>query len=290
MSNRIAIMTDSNSGITQKEAAIMGVTVVPMPFNIAGNDYLEDINLTQEEFYKKLVGGDEISTSQPTPGVVMDIWDNLLKEYDEIVYIPMSSGLSSATSTASLLAEDYDGKVEVVDNQRIAMTMRQSVLDALLLASKGLSAKEIKERLEEERFNQSIYITLDTLYYLKRGGRITPAAAAIGSILKIKPVLQIQGGKLDAFAKARTMSAAKNTMIEAVKKDIEGRVSDNGRYKVMLAVAHTNSIVNAEAFKNELIAAFPDHKDDIYINALSLSVSCHIGPGAIAVATSRIVE
>ena len=210
---KIAIVTDSNSGIVQAEAKELGIYVIPMPFMIDGKDYLEEINLTQEEFYQKLTEGAEISTSMPSPGSVTDLWDELLKEYDEIVYIPMSSGLSSSCQTAIMLADDYDGKVVVVNNQRISVTMRQSVLDAMELAEAGKSAAEIQTILEEQKMESSIYIMLNTLTYLKRGGRITPAAAALGTLLKIKPVLQLQGEKLDAFAKARTVKQGKNIKI-----------------------------------------------------------------------------
>ena len=213
--SKVAIVTDSNSGITQELSKSLGVTVLPMPFYINEKDFLEDINLTQDEFYSKLKDGAEISTSQPSPGDVTDTWDKLLEEYDEIVHIPMSSGLSSSCQTAIMLAEDYDGKVQVVNNQRISVTQKSSVMDAKMLAEKGMSALEIKNFLEDDKFNSSIYITLDTLYYLKKGGRITPAAAALGTLLKIKPVLQIQGEKLDAFAKARTSSAGKTIMLNA---------------------------------------------------------------------------
>lgn len=223
---KIAIVTDSNSGIVQAEAKELGIYVIPMPFMIDGKDYLEEINLTQEEFYQKLTEGAEISTSMPSPGSVTDLWDELLKEYDEIVYIPMSSGLSSSCQTAIMLADDYDGKVVVVNNQRISVTMRQSVLDAMELAEAGKSAAEIQTILEEQKMESSIYIMLNTLTYLKRGGRITPAAAALGTLLKIKPVLQIQGDKLDAFAKARTVKQGKNIMIEAMKKDFRERFHD----------------------------------------------------------------
>ena len=225
----------------------------------------------------------EVSTSQPSMQSVMDEWDKLLKEYDEIVYIPMSSGLSSSYSTAKMLAEDYEC-VEVVNNQRISVTQRHSVIDALKLANAGKSAKEIREHLENVKFESSIYIMLDTLKYLKKGGRITPAAAALGTILRIKPVLQIQGEKLDQFAKARTISQAKTLMIDAVSKDIETRFGGNPE-DVRLAIAHTNNLEAAEAFRDEVNAVFPNH--DIYIDHLSLSVSCHIGPGALALACSK---
>ncbi|MGN0325799.1 MAG: DegV family protein [Lachnospiraceae bacterium] len=286
---RIAIITDSNSGITQTMAKEMGVIVVPMPFQIDGEEFFEDISLTQKEFYQKLTGGAEIFTSQPAPDGITSLWDKTLEEYDEIVHIPMSSGLSGSCQTAKMLAEDYDGKVQVVNNQRISITMLNSVRDAKRLAAKGLSAKEICDVLEKEKMNATIYIMLDTLYYLKKGGRITPAAAALGTLLKLKPVLQIQGEKLDAFAKARTISSAKTIMINAAKTDIEGRVSENGKYKVAIGIAHTNNEEAAKEFQEELQEVFPA-VEDIYISPLSLSVSCHIGPGALAVAASRIVD
>ncbi|MBE5895588.1 MAG: DegV family protein [Lachnospiraceae bacterium] len=283
----IAILTDSNSGITQAEAEKVGVYVLPMPFYINEEEYLEDISLSQEEFYQKLKDGADIHTSQPSPQNVLDKWDELLKEYEQIVYIPMSSGLSSSFETAKMLSEDYDGKVEVVNNQRISVTMRHAIEDAKNLIAQGKDAKTIREMLEEDKLNSTIYITLDTLYYLKKGGRITPAAAALGTLLKIKPVLQIQGEKLDAFAKARTIAAAKSTMITALKNDIEGRISEGGKYKYVISIAHTQNEEAALVFKDELQELFPD-AGEIIINPLSLSVSCHIGPGALAVAASRI--
>ena len=210
---KIAIVTDSNSGITQEEGRRLGVSVLPMPFYINDVMYLEGITLTQEEFYEKLKNDEAISTSQPSPAEVCGLWDNLLKEYDEVVHIPMSSGLSASCETAMALARDYDGRVQVVDNQRISVTQRQSVLDALVLCEAGRTAAEIKEKLEEEKMESSIYITLETLKYLKKGGRITPAAAAIGTVLNLKPVLQIQGEKLDAYAKVRGKKQAKKVML-----------------------------------------------------------------------------
>lgn len=286
---KIAVITDTNSGMSNEEAAKLGVTIVPMPFNISGTEYFEGISLTQSQFYEKLVGGDDISTSQPTPGSVMEIWDKALKDHDEIVYIPMSSGLSSSCQTATMLADDYDGKVQVVNNQRISVTQKSAVLDALYLAEKGYSAQQIKDKLTEEKFNSSIYITLDTLYYLKKGGRITPAAAALGTLLKIKPVLQIQGEKLDSFAKARTMKAARQTMIDAIKADIEGRISEGGKYKFNVNVAHTNNYEAADQLIEDLKAEIPN-AEAYYVDPLSLSIACHIGPGALAIAASRVVE
>lgn len=285
---KIAIVTDSNSGIVQAEAKELGIYVVPMPFMIDGKDYLEEINLTQEEFYQKLTEGAEISTSMPSPGSVTDLWDELLKEYDEVVYIPMSSGLSSSCQTAIMLAEDYDGKVAVVNNQRISVTMRQSVLDAIELAEVGKSAAEIRTILEEQKMESSIYIMLNTLTYLKRGGRITPAAAALGTLLKIKPVLQLQGEKLDAFAKARTVKQGKNIMIEAMKKDFRERFHDEGGESIHLELSYTHDLEAANAFKEEVQAAFPGC--EILMQPLSLSISCHIGPGALAIACSKKIE
>lgn len=287
---KIAIITDSNSGLSQEEAKELGIFMIPMPFEIDGKEYLDGINLERDAFYEFQTNDSEIFTSQPAPQTVMDLWDEVLKEYDEIIHIPMSSGLSSSLQTAKMLADDYDGKVFAVDNQRISVTMVDSIVDAMYLRDKGLIAKEIGERLESEGLNSSIYITLDTLKYLKKGGRITPAAAAIGTLLKIKPVLQIQGEKLDAFAKVRTMSAAKSIMINAVKSDVAGRISENGKYKYVINIAHTNNLEAAQEFEKEIRLAIPEYKGEIRIMELSLSVTCHIGPGSLALAVSRVVE
>lgn len=282
----VAIVTDSNSGITQAKAGQLGVYVLPMPFMIDDETFYEDIDLTQEEFYKRLASGARIATSQPSPESVTSLWDGLLADYDEIVHIPMSSGLSGSCQSAIVLAEDYGGRVQVVNNQRISVTQRQSCLDAKLLAARGMNAKEIKEFLEADKFNSSIYIMLDTLYYLKKGGRITPAAAAIGTMLRLKPVLQIQGEKLDAFAKARTTTQGKSIMINAIRSDIESRFGGLTEDKhIWLQIAHTANQEAAEAYKEEILAQFPGY--DIHIDALSLSVACHIGPGALAFACCR---
>ena len=286
--SRIAIMTDSNSGITQDESKELGVYVLPMPFYIDGKMYYEDIDLSQEQFYEKLKQDCEIKTSMPLVGEVTDKWEELLKEYDEIVYIPMSSGLSSSCETAYMLSQDYDGRVQVVNNQRISVTQRQSVMDAKQLAEQGKSAAEIKQILEEVKSESSIYIMLDTLYYLKKGGRITPAAAALGTLLKLKPVLQIQGDKLDAFAKARTAKQGKNIMLDTMKKDFEERFESPDGKKMHLEIAYSDDKEAAEAFKEEVQKAFPDN--EIVMNPLSLSVSCHIGPGAIAIACSKAID
>lgn len=281
--SKIAIVTDSNSGITQNQAKELGLFVLPMPFTIDGKEYFEDINLTQDDFYTKLGDNADIFTSQPSPESVMSLWDELLKEHDEIVHIPMSSGLSGSCQTAILLAEEYDGKVQVVNNQRISVTQKQSCFDAQKLAEAGKNAKEIKEILEADKLNSSIYIMLDTLYYLKKGGRITPAAAALGTLLRLKPVLQIQGDKLDAFAKARTSAQGKNIMISAIKNDIETRFGGMDKKNVTLMMAHTNSPEAIKTFRTDVEEAIPGLKIEM-VDPLSLSVSCHIGPGAIAVA------
>ena len=286
--SKVAIMTDSNSGITQAEGKELGITVLPMPFYIDNEMYYEDIDLTQGEFYERLKSDCEIKTSMPLVGDVTDKWDELLKDYDEIVYIPMSSGLSSSCETAIMLSQDYDGRVCVVNNQRISVTMRQSVLDAMSLRDQGKTAEEIKNILEEKKFESSIYIMLDTLYYLKKGGRITPAAAALGTLLKLKPVLQIQGDKLDAFAKARTAKQGKSIMIDTIKKDFMEKYNDPEGKDMHIEIAYSYDLEAAEKFKEEVLAEFPNH--EIVMNPLSLSVACHIGPGAIAVAYSKKIN
>ena len=283
---RTAIVTDSNSGITQKQGAEAGIHVVPMPFMMNGDTYYEDISLTQEKFYEKLKEGVDISTSQPSPAALLDLWNDLLKENDAVIHIPMSSGLSSACENAHMLAADFDGKVCVVDNHRISVTLRQAVIEAKRLADTGMPAGEIKKKLEESGPDSTIYITVDTLEYLKKGGRITPAAALLGTFLRIKPVLTIQGEKLDAFAKARTIKQAKSIMVTAAKKDLEERFGDPEAVNTHIAIAHTNSEAAAMEFKRELMEMFPK-TGEIYVDHLSLSVSCHIGPGALAIACTK---
>ena len=286
---KIAIITDSNSGITQKEAQQLGITVLAMPFYIDEQLFLEDITLTQEEFYKRLAEDANISTSQPSPADVMETWETLLEEYDEVVHIPMSSGLSNSCQTAFALAREFHDRVQVVDNQRISVTQRQSVLDAMELAKAGKDAVQIKEILEKEAGESSIYITLETLKYLKKGGRITPAAAALGTVLNLKPVLQIQGDKLDAFSKARGKKQAKRTMLQAMKADLEGRFKEYvDRDLICLQAAYTGNEEEAMEWKKELENQFPGML--VYMAPLSLSVACHIGQGALAVAASKKVE
>lgn len=289
MKNRIAIVTDSNSGITQSQAKELGISVLPMPFYINDELFYEDFTLTQEEFYQKLEEDANISTSQPSPADVMELWEKLLEENEEIVHIPMSSGLSNSCETAMVLAREYHGRVHVVNNQRISVTQRQSVLDALNLAKAGKTGAEIREILEKEAHESSIYITLETLKYLKKGGRITPAAAALGTVLNLKPVLQIQGDKLDAFSKARGKKKAKSIMIQAMKEDLEGRFQAFKEQGVLaLEAAYTGTEEKAGEWKKELEEQFPGF--EIYMAPLSLSVACHIGPGALAVAATKIVE
>ena len=286
----VKIVTDSNSGITQAEAEKLGISVLPMPFLINGEEFYEDINLSQDEFYEHLKGDASVSTSQPSVASVTELWESLLEDDCEIVHIPMSSGLSESCHTAENLAKNYGGRVQVVDNQRISITQKRSVEDALALANRGYSAAEIKQQLLKTKFDSSIYISLDTLKYPKKGGRLTPAAALIGTILKIKPVLQIQGEKLDAFKKVNTLRKAKEVMIAAIKSDFETRFKElveSG--EMMISVAHTANYKEAEIFVEELKYNFPN-VPVLYSDPLSLSVSCHIGPGALAVGCARIIK
>ena len=287
---KIAVVTDSNSGITQAQAKEMGITVLPMPFMIDGETYYEDITLTQEQFYQKLKDNSDISTSQPTPDSIMKMWDELLKEYDQIIHIPMSSGLSGSCSTAMMLAgeDEYEGKVFVVDNRRISVTQYQSVKDAQMLAAMGMDGAQIKKRLEETAADSVIFITVDTLKYLKKGGRITPAAAALGTLLRIKPVLIILGEKLDSFAKARTMKQAKTMMLNAIQKELDERLHDSECKDCHLAIAHTDNEEAALEFQKEVKERFPNA--DVYMAPLSLSIACHIGPGSLAVTATRKME
>lgn len=283
---KVAIVTDSNSGITQKQGKELGIYVLPMPFFIDGKMFLEDITLTQEQFYEKLGADSDISTSQPSPGDVMELWETLLKEYDEIVCIPMSSGLSTTCFTAISIAKEYKGRVQVVDNQRISVTQAQSVYDAMKLRDQGMSAAQIREILEREKLQASIYITVDTLKYLKKGGRITPAAAAIGTVLNLKPVLQIQGEKLDAFAKARGWKSAKKIMLNAIEKDLNTRFAAV-KDEMVLGMAYTCGKEEAQEWEKEIEERFPGY--DIVEGPLSLSVACHIGPGSMAVTCMKRV-
>lgn len=285
---KIAIATDSNSGITQREAKELGIFVLPMPFYIEGELFYEDITLTQEDFYKKLLEDAQISTSQPNPLAMREFWEDILKEYDQVIFIPMSKGLSTTCENAMGLAREYEGRVYVVDNQRISITQRQAALDAQKLVEQGKEAEDIKKILEDMKLEASIYITLETLKYLKKGGRITPAAAAIGSILNLKPVLQIQGDKLDAFSKARGKAKAKKIMLEAMKNDCETRFADaikEGRF--LIQAAYGGNPEEAAQWLEEIRAFFPDM--EVRMDPLSLSVACHIGNGSLAIGGCVIV-
>lgn len=285
---KIAIVTDSNSGITQSEAKELGCFLIPMPFLIDEKEYFEEISLSQEEFYDKLLSGADVSTSQPNIFSVTELWKDLLKTYDQIVHIPMSSGLSASTETAINAAKDFNGKVEVVDNKRISVTLKQSVIDAINLAKDGKNAKEIKDWLENTALDSSIYIMVTTLKYLKKGGRITPAAAAIGSLLKIKPILQIQGSKLDKFCQVISFNQGKKRMIEQIIQDIEHRFKsqlDAGKLKIQMAYTHAKN--KCLEFKEEADKELEKYGLKVeMVDPLSLSVACHIGDGAIAIACS----
>ena len=285
---KVAVMTDSNSGITQMEGKEMGIGVVPMPFTIDEKTYFEDINLTRKEFFQMMEDGKDIVTSQPSPGDLMDMWDKALEKNDQVVYIPMSSGLSGSCQSARMLANDYNGRVFVVNNQRISVTQRRSVEDAMTFAQNGLDAARIREILERERFDASIYIMLDTLKYLKKGGRITPAAAAVGTLMRIKPVLQIKGERLDAFSKARTLAQGKTTMINAIHHDIDTLYGGMDPENVYIYAVHAQVPEAFSVYKEEVAAAFPGMK--IEEGQLSLSVCCHIGPGALAIACVKKSE
>ena len=283
--SKIAVLTDSNSGITIEEGKWNGIHVIPMPFVINGEEYLEEISLSQKEFYEKLKQNANISTSQPSIYSLMDTWDTLLKEYDEIIYIPMSSGLSATCANATSLSrqEEYKGKVHVVDNQRISITQKLSCYEAKHLVDLGKSSDEIVSYLMNTKMTSSIYIMVDTLEYLKKGGRVTPAAAALGALLNIKPVLQIRGQKLDSYCKVLSTRVGRIKMINAIKHDLENDFKDAYEQgKMVLSIAHTDNLKEAQSFKDQVQETFPNLKI-LYLDSLSLSVSCHIGPGSLAI-------
>ncbi len=285
----VAILVDSNSGITPEEAKKTGIYLLPMPFYIDDKLYYEDVDLTRDEFFRLQEEDHEITTSMPLVGEVMDIWEKLLEDHDQVVYIPMSSGLSSSCETAIMLSEDYEGKVFVVNNQRISVTQKLSAYEAKRMADEGKDASEIRDYLEKTKLESTIYIMVDTLKYLKKGGRLTPAVAAIGTLLRIKPVLTIQGEKLDRFAQARTLKQAKQLMVDAIAADLKERFDAPDASGCVISIAHTQNQAEAEIFRDELQAIYPDHH--IIINPLPLSISCHIGPGALAVtATPSFVK
>lgn len=285
--SKVAVITDSNSGITQAQAKDLGIQVIPMPFMFGDSDetYYEDINLTREEFFQRMADGQTVHTSQPSPVDVLKAWDKALETADQVVHIPMSSGLSGSCQSAFMLSSEYDGKVQVVNNQRISGNQKDSVYDAMALAAKGWSAEDIRAKLEEVKHQNNVYIMVDTLTYLKRGGRVTPAAAAIGTLLKIKPVLQLRGERLDAFSKARTTQQGKNTMLTAMKKDIETEFG--GMQNVYLQAVHAQCPDQFAPWLEEVKAYFPEIP--VGQDCLSLSICCHIGPGALALSCSEKV-
>lgn len=278
MKANVAILTDTNSGITMQKAQELGVHLILMPILIDGEVYLEEKDIKKDFFFEKLASDADVSTSQPSPGDMIDMFDALLKDYEEVVYIPMSSGLSGTCQTATMLAEDYNGKVHVVDNQRISVTMRQSVLDALALANDGKTGAQIKEYLEADALNAPIYIMVNTLKYLKKGGRVTAAGAAIGEVLNIKPVLKIDGGKLDAFAKCRGVKQAQKTILKAIENDRDTRLKEK---KCIINGAYSGDDSVGEEWRNILQEAFPDYEVEMY--ELPMSICAHIGPGAMGV-------
>ena len=289
--SKVAIAADSNSGITRHTAKKWGIHILPMTFYVNDKQYYEEVELTQKEFYKLLADSKTtVATSQPAPTELSDFWRKLLREYDEVVYIPMSSGLSSSCTTASMIAKDFGGRVHVVNNQRISVTQYQSVMDALAMAKQGLSGKQIKARLERDKLESSIYIMVNDLKYLKKGGRITTAGALIANVMNLKPVLQIQGEKLDAYAKCRGVKAAKNTLLDAMHKDFDGRFREyveQGKMSLLCAYSDVSS-AEAEQWRKEIEHSFPGFK--VRGAALSLSIGCHIGPGSLAIACSKMTE
>lgn len=289
---KTAVMTDSNSGITPEEGKKIGIYSLPMPVIIEGDVFYEGKNITQEEYYGAMTSGKNVTTSQPSPGDVMDMWDGILKEgYEQVVYIPMSSGLSASCHAAIQLSEEYDGKVQVVDDHRISVTMRESVLEAKGMANQGMTAEEIKKKLEENAYNSSIYIAVDTLEYLKKGGRVTVAGAAIGAVLNIKPVLTIQGEKLDAFTKVRGMKKAELKMLEAIEEDLNTRFADVDRKQLRLGAAGTfQKQEDADQWYKMVKDTFENEIDDIYYDSLSFSIGCHVGPNAIGIGISVVTR
>lgn len=289
MKARVAVVTDSNSGITVEEGKKLGIFVVPMPINIDGKVYFEGLNLSQEYFYQRLTAGAEMFTSQPSPADTLELWNRILKGYDQLVYIPMSAGLSSTYATARMMAEDYQGKVQVVDNRRISVTQRQSVMDALALADQGLDAAQIRRTLEEQASDASIFLMVDTLKYLRRGGRVSGIEAFAGTMLNIKPVLTIAGEKLESVGKARGAKAARLLMLDKLKEDLEGRLKplhDSGQLAVKIACSQVPDQLREE-WKAQVQGYF--HLDyDVEDADLTLSVACHTGPGVLGVGAVRI--
>ena len=287
---KTAVLTDTNSGITVAEGEKLGIYVLPMPVIVQDHCYLEGVDITNEQLYKAMISDQEVSSSQPSPGEVMALWDRVFKDgYDEIVYIPMSSGLSGSCHSAAQLAEDYDGKVYVVDNHRISVTLMESVLDGKALAKQGKSACEIKKILEEQSYQASIYVAVDSLKYLKKSGRITASAAAIANMFSIKPVLSIQGEKLDLFAKVRGLKQSEKKMIEALKADLQTRFEDVPKERIRIATAGTfEDEEDSRKWQAYVQSAFPEA--DVYYVPLSCSIACHVGVNAVGVGATIILE
>lgn len=287
---KVCIVTDDNACFSRKEIANKDIYVIKMPVVINGEDFFENENLTTDEFYKKLANGDDIRTSQPSPGQIINLWDELLKKYDAILHIPMSSGLSNSYQTAEMLAQDYKNKVFVVNNHRISVTLKSSVRDAKKLLDQGIQPAYVKSYLEAEALNSSIYIMVDTLKYLKKGGRITPAGAMIGEALHIKPVLAINGEKLDAFKKAIGSKKAKIIMIEAIQEDLKTKFKDFENDELVFQMAYTYNLEEALAFRKEYAKALNINEKQIELDPLSLSVATHIGPGSLALTCSHVIK
>lgn len=281
---KVAIATDTNSGITAREGAELGVFVLAMPVNLGETVRYEGIDISHEELYEAMHNHADVSTSQPSPGQLMELWDEILERgYDGIVYIPMSSGLSGSCQNATLFAADYDGRVQVVDNHRISVTQKESVISAVRLAEQGMDPVQIKEYLEQRAYDSSIYITVDSMEYLKKGGRVTPAAATLATVLNLKPVLTIQGDKLDAFAKVRGMKLAEAKMLEALKKDRTERFADVPDSRLLVETAGTlESAEQAEAWRQQVQAEFPFAK--VSYASLPCSIACHVGVNSVAAA------
>jgi len=274
---KVGIITDTNSGMTQAEASACGVSLMPMPFTVNGRNYVENVNMSYMDFFEHLAGGAQVATSQPAPKDVLSCWEQALKSFEKVIYIPMSSALSSSCQSAKLFAEDFNGRVLVADNHRISISQKQSVYDALHWRDMGLSAEEILAKLMETALDASIYLTVDNLKYLKRGGRITPSVAAIGTVLNIKPVLQIQGGKLDTYKKVRGLHAAQNTMLDAVRRDLNERF--NG-VPMLLRTAYTGDTTIGKVWNAQVQEKFPEF--EVTGDPLPISIACHVGPGVIA--------
>ena len=279
---KIGIITDTNSGMTEQEARQCGVTLMPMPFTVNGRNYVENVNMSYMEFFECLAGGASVATSQPSPENVTACWDRALQEYEKVIYIPMSSALSSSCQSARLFADDYDGRVLVADNRRISISQKQSVYDALKWVGEGLSAEEVLQRLLDTALDASIYLTVDNLKYLKRGGRITPSVAAIGTVLNIKPVLQIQGGKLDTYKKVRGLHAAQHTMVEAIRADLETRFAG---IPMILRTAYTGDADVGRVWNAQVQQRFPEF--EVTGDPLPISIACHVGPGVLALGLMR---